>query len=256
LLVTVAALHQDLKQFPGKIEAESYDGMNSIQTDVCTDVYGGRYVGWINAGSWMDYNVNVTGSGTYSVNLRIAAPAAGSQLQIRNAAGSVLSTVNIPNTSSYLTWQTISTTVNLPAGNQTIRIYAVTAGWNINWVEFISQGASPGVSGPDPGYVALPATIESENYSAMYNVKTDISKDWSGGDLVGWINTGSWMDYNVYSQNGGQYTVNLRIASPELEFSVTDTERGRYCFVNCQYTLHGFIFNMANNKYYNIPSSR
>jgi endoglucanase len=69
---------------------------------------------------------------------------AGAQFQVRNSNGSVLTTVNVPSTGTYQTWQTISSQVNLPAGQQTIRIFtsASPAGWNFNWMEIIQAAES------------------------------------------------------------------------------------------------------------------
>jgi hypothetical protein len=47
-----------------------------------------------------------------------------------------LATVAVPTTGGWQTWQTMSVTVNLVAGTQTIRLQSTTgAGWNINWLE-------------------------------------------------------------------------------------------------------------------------
>jgi predicted esterase len=135
-VVVSAAPVVTYQPIPGKIEAESYSQMNGIQTENTPDAGGGSNVGWIEPGDWMDYNVNVAASADYTVNFRIAAPAANSQLQLRKADGSVLTTVTIPATGGYQTWATISATVPLTAGNQVLRVYGVTAGWNINWFEF------------------------------------------------------------------------------------------------------------------------
>jgi endoglucanase len=67
---------------------------------------------------------------------------AGAQFQVRNAAGNVLATVTVPNTGGFQTWQTVSASVALSAGQQTIRVYTSNAygGWNLNWLEV---GSSP-----------------------------------------------------------------------------------------------------------------
>jgi len=95
-------------------------------------------VGWIDNGDWMEYSVNVPAAGSYTLNLRIATPNWGAQFQVKNSGGAVLSTVTIPTTGSFQTWQTISTTVSLAAGTQTIRLQSsASAGWNINWLEIM-----------------------------------------------------------------------------------------------------------------------
>lgn len=141
--VVVSSAPVTYKPIPGKIEAEAYDQMNGIQTETTSDVGGGSNVGWIEPGDWMDYNVNVATSGNYTVNFRVSAPAEGSQVQLRKSDGSVLATSTIPATGDYQTWTTVTTNISLTAGNQVLRIYAPTAGWNFNWFEV-------GVSTPPP----------------------------------------------------------------------------------------------------------
>src|SRR5258708_12280796 len=68
---------------PGKIEAENYKAMSGIGTQTTTDIGGGRNVGWINQGDWMDYAVNVTAAGIYIVGFRIATPYYHSTFQLR-----------------------------------------------------------------------------------------------------------------------------------------------------------------------------
>jgi endoglucanase len=75
--------------------------------------------------------------------LRLASPFTGGQLQIKNSAGSVLATVNIPYTGGFQTWQTVSANISLATGTQTIRVQSTSnAGFNFNWMEIVSGSAS------------------------------------------------------------------------------------------------------------------
>ncbi len=122
---------------PAKIEAETYDAMQGIQMQTTSDVNGGLNIGWIDNGDWMDYIVDAASRGIYTVNLRIAAVDPGAELEIRNSNGAVLATVTIPNTGSYQKWATVSTTISIPAGKQTLRIISTAdVNWNLNWIDF------------------------------------------------------------------------------------------------------------------------
>jgi dienelactone hydrolase len=198
-----------------RIQAENYSAMSGIQAENTQDVGGGQDVGWIEAGDWMDYSLNVSSAGSYNLNLRVASPSGG-QLQIRNSSGSVLATVNIPATGAYQTWQTISSSVSLAAGSQTIRVYASSSGWNVNWME-LSGGTSTGSNlSTSSGNNLSSATtrIEAENYSAMSGIQAENTQDVGGGQDVGWIEAGDWMDYSLNVSSAGSYTLNLRVASP------------------------------------------
>ncbi len=128
-----------------KIQAENYINMSGIQTESTSDVGGGLNVGWQDNGDWMDYAVNLASSGTFTVNFRVASYFTGAQFQLKNAAGTVLATVTVPNTGGFQNWTTVAAAVTLPPGAQTLRIYTNNAngGWNINWWEIVGASASP-----------------------------------------------------------------------------------------------------------------
>ncbi|MEM1725239.1 MAG: carbohydrate-binding protein [Thermoplasmata archaeon] len=118
------------KIVPGMIEAEDYDSMYGIQTEQCSE--GTMNVGWIDAGDWMDYVVNVQSTGTYLVEYRVASPNTSGKIEFR-LDGAILSTISIPSTGGWQSWTTVTTSVNLQSGTRTIRLHAAGGGFNINW---------------------------------------------------------------------------------------------------------------------------
>jgi hypothetical protein len=48
----------------------------------------------------------------------------------------------------------------------------------------------------------------------MNGVAKESTTDAGGGQNVGYIDTGDWMDYSVTASTAGSYSVNLRVASP------------------------------------------
>jgi hypothetical protein len=132
---------------PGKIEAESYTAMSGIQTENTSDTGGGLNVGWTDTGDWLDYSVNVQNSAAYTFEARVASPNASQQLQLRTSSGTVLAALNVPNTGGWQNWTTVSATVSLTAGAQTLRLYAASTGFNINWINFSTLSAPPNGTG-------------------------------------------------------------------------------------------------------------
>jgi F5/8 type C domain/Carbohydrate binding module (family 6) len=164
---------------PGTVQAENYDtggqgvaynvtavngSANSYRTDgvdleATTDTGGGDDVGWTAAGQWFKYTVNVATAGTYTVGLRVAAPAAVTDgLHISSSAGTNLSgNVNVPATGGYQTWTTVNATVTLPAGAQTLTINQDNGGWNFNYASFATSGG--GGTPPPPTGGSLGANV-------------------------------------------------------------------------------------------------
>lgn len=172
--------------------------MNGVQTESTSDVDGGLNVGYIEAGDWMDYKINVPKAGLYAFSFRLATWQADGKLEIKNTSGTVLGTVNVPQSGGWQNWETATVTFSLPAGDQVLRVYAKQNAWNFNWFEVAARTA--------------PAKIQAEYYDAMSGVQTQTTVDTAGGFNVGWIEAGDWMDYKINVPTAGTYVVNFRVA--------------------------------------------
>jgi poly(3-hydroxybutyrate) depolymerase len=119
------------------VQAENFVSMSGIGVVSTVDEGGGNAVGFINNGDWMDYTLNIASAGSYGMQLRVAAPASGAKLEIRNADSVVLATVDIPRTGDWELWTTVYTSVQFPVGTQNIRIKSISdEGFNINWFKY------------------------------------------------------------------------------------------------------------------------
>lgn len=152
---------------PGRIEAEDFATMSGVQTEITADIGGGLNVGWIDAGDWMSYNLNVQSSGAYSVSFRVASASHAGQIQLQRN-GSTLASINLPVTGGWQVWQTVSTFVYLPRGPQTLTVLASAGGFNLNWLEFsfVTEVAED---------ERIPNDLElSQNYPNPFNASTRI----------------------------------------------------------------------------------
>ena len=151
---------------PGTVQAANYDTggqgvaynvtsvngtANSYRSDgvdleACTDTGCGDDIGWTAAGQWFKYTVNVATAGTYTVSLRLASPSGVTDgLHIASSSGANLSgNINVPATGGWQTWTTVTATVTLPAGQQTLTIDQDNGGWNLHQLTFASSTTSPG----------------------------------------------------------------------------------------------------------------
>lgn len=124
---------------PAKIEAENYVNMAGIQTEACAE--GTLDVGWIDTGDWFEYNINVQTAGSYIVEYRVASQFATGKVALI-VGGTTLASTDIPNTSAWQNWTTVSTTISLTAGQKVLRLSASGGAWNINWFNVKAAAAS------------------------------------------------------------------------------------------------------------------
>jgi hypothetical protein len=149
---------------PGVVQAENYDTggqgtaynattangtANTYRPDgtdleATTDTGGGYDLGWTATGQWFRYTLNAATAGTYTLSIRIAAPAAVTDaLHLSSATGANLSgNLTIPATGGWQTWTTITATLTLPAGQQTLTLNEDNGGWNTNYLSFASGGGT------------------------------------------------------------------------------------------------------------------
>ena len=185
----------------GKFEAESFTAKQGVNTEITADIGGGLDVGWIADNGWMDYAVKVPSAGIYTFRFRLANGFSdNATLQLKAANGAVLTPIVVPRTGGMQTWKTVSITALLPAGAQTIRLFALKGVFSLNWFEVW-------------GAKVLPGRIQAEDYDVSTDVRPESTLDADGGQGMGYIDDGDWLDYNVNLVAAGTYTVNFRVAN-------------------------------------------
>jgi hypothetical protein len=245
---------------PGTVQAANYDtggqgvaynvtsvngtanGYRSdgVDLEVCSDTGCGYDVGWTAAGQWFKYTVNVASAGSYAVSLRLASISGVTDaLHIANSAGTSLSgPVNAPETGGWQSWTTVTTSVTLPAGVQTLTVDQDSPGWNIHYMTFAAVGGTG--EGPYEGTpAAVPGTVQAANYDTggsgvAYKITSvngtansyrsdgvdlEVCSDTGCGYDIGWTAAGQWFKYTVNVASAGTYALSLRMAAPT---AVTD----------------------------------
>lgn len=138
--------------YDARVEAEDYSNMKGVQKEICSE--GGQNVAFIDKDDWLEYDIT---PGVYKINFRLASIYSGGQFQIRQSNGSVIYTVQVPNTGGWQTWKTVQTVqVTLPSK---IRLYSNTSGWNINWFELLPTNTSPVITIVAPDTVYFPEEL-------------------------------------------------------------------------------------------------
>ncbi|MGD0940213.1 MAG: carbohydrate-binding protein [Terracidiphilus sp.] len=241
---------------PGTVKAENYDTggqgvaynvtstngtdnafrSDGVDLETATAPATGNDLGWTASGQWFKYTVSVTTAGSYTVSFLVAGDVAVTDaFHLSNAAGTNLTgSVAVPSTGGWQAWTTVTATVTLPAGTQTLTLDEDNGGWNIDTASFALANAPYGGTP-----AAVPGTVNAENYDTggqgiAYNVTstngTDNAYRSDGVDLetatapatgndLGWTATGQWFKYTVNVATAGTYTVSFLVAG---DVSVTD----------------------------------
>ena len=111
---------------------------DGVDLETCSDTGCGYDLGWTGTGQWFRYAVNAAKAGTYTVSLRLASPnGVTDALHMTDSSGASLTgAVDAPATGGWQAWTTVTVSVTLPAGQQTLTIYQDNAGWNIHSLSF------------------------------------------------------------------------------------------------------------------------
>jgi hypothetical protein len=199
---------------------------------------GGNDVGWIAAGEWLKYSVNVAASDSYTVTFRVASLGQGGAFHLEVNGTNVSGSIVIPDTGDWQSWQSVTGTVALTAGLQVLRVVMDAGGpsgavGNLNSMQFVGGGSasSTGLSPFGGSPVVVPGTIDAANFDnggegvayhdttagntggAFRSTDVDLEASSEGGYDVGWIDAGEWLNYTVNVSAPGTYTAHLRVAA-------------------------------------------
>jgi len=127
------------------------DGGQYRATDVdiasAEDVGGGYTVGWMFAGEWLAYTVDIGAAGKYTLQARVASGGAGGTFHVEVDNIDVSGTLTIPDTGGWHAWWTIEAPVTLPGGHRRVRVVldsngATGAVGNLNYLRLTSVPGS------------------------------------------------------------------------------------------------------------------
>jgi chitinase len=242
------------RNIPGTLETEHYDNggegiayhdlsagnsggalrSDNVDIEATTDTGGGQNVGWVQAGEWLEYTVNVTTAGTQTIQVRVAATAAGKTFHLELDGTNISGTLTVPNTGAWQTWQTVTaTTPSLTTGQKILRIVMDAGDFNINKVIFSSSATNP------PPSVSLTAPANGTTYTAPATVTLQASASDNGsvakveffqGSVKLGEDTSSPYSYTWSNAGAGSYILTAR---------ATDNQGATATSSNVSITING-----------------
>lgn len=231
---------------PGKIEAENYNfggegiGYHDIAPhnstglfrpddvfiEPCADIGKGYNVGWIHAGEWLAYEVDVTQSGYYRILSRVSTGyGTSSTFHIESNNVDITGPCVFQNTGGWQNWINVSANpIYLEEGIRELKIVMDSNYFNINYIEISSEAGGGGFTGGrleaedynEGGEGIGYHDIAPHNSTGLYrtdDVFIETTIDAGGGYNVGWILAGEWLSYTIEINESGQYRLDARMAS-------------------------------------------
>jgi len=111
---------------------------DGVDIGPCKDLPTNGYdVGWINAGEWMKYTVNISKEGSYNIDVRYASDQAGGKFVFKLDGNLISSIIDVPATGGWQNWQTMTLqNISLQAGKHLLQIQFLAPGFNLNYFLF------------------------------------------------------------------------------------------------------------------------
>ena len=193
-LQTAAAPKAD----PIRIEAEDYITEGGTGLEETMDEGGGQNVAFVSDGDFVSYTINAPGIGPYTIDYRVASNG-GSEGFVMSLDGVPVHAQSIPDTGDWQNWVTVTSSVfELTAGVYTMQIDFVDENQNLNWLE-----------------VQPPITeifIEAEDYDVESGIQLEETGDVGGGENIGYIDQGDFIEYTINVPSTGEYLIQYRVA--------------------------------------------
>jgi arabinoxylan arabinofuranohydrolase len=143
-------------------EAEDFYDQSGIQTETCSDTYGGTNIGYIENGDWIKFSNLDFGTEASSFEARVASATSGGNIELHldSLTGTLIGTCIITGTGGWQTWVTRSCNVTGATGMHDLYLKFIGGSgylFNINWWKFSGSEitAPASKSTPTPAEVGL-----------------------------------------------------------------------------------------------------
>ena len=157
---------QNISYFDSSVVNEG-DFRTDEYVDAVSDTTEGITVGWITAGEWLEYTIDVQTTGCYDLNFRYASgnTNGGGPFHFEIDGNQVSPNIVMSHTGDWNNWNNKTTTINLTAGIHVMRLSVDNGEFNLGRMTFSYQGTDCSSS----GLTGLPFDFESGITTADFN---------------------------------------------------------------------------------------
>ncbi len=210
----IGAAYGPKNNIPGKIEVENVYRRRGTALQATTDVGGGQNVGFTDPGTWNEYLVNISTTGSYTFKFRVASNVAGGQFNIKLDENLIKSNVTVANTGGWQNWVDYDVSgIVLNAGEHLLKFEFTGAGTNMNYFTTIFETTVP----PAANFSATPLSTCTGNQVVF----TDLTTNKVTGETYAWnfganatpATANTVGPHTVTYSTGGQKTAALTVAN-------------------------------------------
>ncbi len=203
-----------------QIEAEDRDSQSGTQLETTSDTGGGQNVSHITNGNWCLYE-NVTLGDNALLNFRVARNSGtdAGHIEVRQGSttGTLIAQIDVPETGGWQSWETISVpVVTTVTGQQDIYLVFVETSTSNNGTLF------------NLNWWSKTAMVDADEQTAVGgHAKFETTQDIGGGQNLGWITDGEWMEYTIEVETTGLHKIDLRVAGDNSDGSINIVSGGQ-----------------------------
>jgi fibronectin type 3 domain-containing protein len=250
---------------PGFIQAENYDiggqgfAYNDSDTvnsggqyrsdavDVETCAEGGYNVGWIGAGEWLEYTVNVAYTGSYGITLRAASFSLPIQGHIEFDGVDATGLMTAPATGGWQAFTNVTdTNVTLAAGQHVMRVYFDGGAWNLSQVTITANPLpAPQNVTATPGASQIALSWDAVDGADGYTIQRSSNDGGPYTELVNAISATTYVDSSPSDDETWHYTIAAHGLAGPGEASAVVSATTYTAVESWRFTHFGTIENAA-----------
>ncbi|WP_052384029.1 carbohydrate-binding protein [Litchfieldella xinjiangensis] len=200
-------------------------------------------IGWVADGEWVEYTINVAEAGTYDLSFMLSTPESGRSITASVEQGGTFytssSALAVPNTGSWTNFtQTQPLAMDLEAGEQVLRLTFNGGSMDIQSLTLDKQEEQQAFNDSgtpwliDADGLTLDAVLYDEGGEGVAFSDSDMSESGDdfradgvdtvgGGEAIGWVADGEWVEYTVNVEQAGTYALSFQTATTHNGRSIT-----------------------------------
>lgn len=117
--------------------------------------------------------------------------------------------------------------------------------WHQGFYDAVRNTSTPPQNCANSSAVSILSVIQAEGYCNMNGIQTEPTSDTGGGENVGWVDSGDWLDFRVNVPSAGTYNINVRVAADGSANKTIDIQSGGSTVGSVSYSATGGWQNWA-----------